>query len=117
MLSSSKSELDHVIKNKGKYNNYANIINNKLSKLSKKIAIYFILIYLLGTFFLYYVVVFCSVYRNSQKYWFLGCLESFGMDSLIGLISCIFLAFFRYISIKKHIKCFYILANILSTFL
>ena len=117
MLSSSKSELVQLIKNKGKYNNYANIINNKLSKLSKKIIIYFILIYLLGTFFLYYVVVFCSVYRNSQKYWFLGCLESFGMDSLIGLISCIFLAFFRYISIKKHIKCFYILANILSTFL
>ena len=117
MLSSSKSELVHVIKDKRKYDNYVNIINNKLSKLSKKLILYFIIVYLLGTFFLYYVVVFCSVYRNSQKYWFIGCIESFGMDSLVGLISCIFLAFFRYISIKKHIKCFYILANILSTFL
>ena len=117
MLSSSKSELVHVIKDKRKYDNYVNIINNKLSKLSKKLILYFIIVYLLGTFFLYYVVVFCSVYRNSQKYWFIGCIESFGMDSLVGLISCIFLAFVRYISIKKHIKCFYILANILSTFL
>ena len=117
MLSSSKGELIQVIKNKRNYNNYVNIINNKLSKLSKKLIIYFILIFLLGVFFLYYVVVFCSVYRNSQKYWFLGCLESFGMDSIIGLISCIFLSLLRYISIKKHLKCLFIFANILSTFL
>ena len=117
MLSSSKSELIQVIKERRKYNNYVNIINNKLSKLRKKLIIYFILVYLLGAFFLYYVVVFCSVYRNSQKYWFLWCLESFGMDSIVGLISCFFLAFFRYIGLKKHIKCFYIFANILSTFL
>ena len=117
MLSSSKSELIQVIKERGKYNNYVNIINNKLAKLKNKLIIYFILVYLLGTFFLYYVVVFCSVYRNSQKYWFSGCLESFGMDSLVGLISCFFLAFFRYIGLKKHIKCIYVFANILSTFL
>ena len=106
MLSSSKNELVEVIQEKGKYNNYVNIINNKLSKLRKKLIIYFILIYLLGAFFLYYVVVFCAVYRHSQKYWFFGCLESFGMDSLVGLISCIFLALLRFISIKKRIKCF-----------
>ena len=117
MLSSSKNELVEVIQEKGKYKSYKNIINNKLSKLRKKLIIYFILIYLLGAFFLYYVVVFCAVYRHSQKYWFFGCLESFGMDSLVGLISCIFLALLRFISIKKRIKCFYVFANILSTFL
>ena len=117
MLSSSKSELVQVIKDKAKYNNYVNIINSKLSKLRLKLIIYFILIYLLGSFFTYYVVAFCAVYRHSQKYWFIGCLESFGMDSLVGLISCIFLALFRFISIKKHLKCLYVLANIISTFL
>ena len=66
---------------------------------------------------MYYVTVFCAVYRNSQKYWFLGCLESFAIDSIVSLIICIFLALLRYISIKKKIKCFYILANIISTFL
>ena len=117
MLSSSKSELIQVIKDKAKYNNYVNIINSKLSKLRLKLIIYFILIFLLGAFFTYYVAAFCAVYRYSQKYWFIGCLESFGMDSLVGLISCIFLALFRYIGIKRHLKCLYIFANIISNFL
>ena len=117
MLSNSKSELTKVIQQKAKYNNYMMIINNKLAKLRNKLIIYFILVFLLETFFLYYVTTFCAVYRNSQKYWFYGCLESFAMDSLVALIICVFLALFRYISINNHIKCFYILADIISTFL
>ena len=117
MLSSSKSELMGVIRRNSRFQNYTNIINNKLSKLRKKLVVYFILLFVLESFFLYYVTSFCAVYRNSQKYWFIGCLESFGMDSFVSSITCIFLALFRYISIKKHIKCFYVLANIISTFL
>ena len=117
MLSSSKNELMRVIRRNGRFQNYMNIINIKLAKLQKKLIIYFILVFLLESFFLYYVTTFCAVYRYSQKYWFIGCLESFGMDSLVALIICIFLTLFRYISIKKRIKCFYILANIINTFL
>ena len=80
-------------------------------------SLYFICVFLLESFFLYYVTVFCAVYRYSQKYWFIGCLESFAMDSFVALIICIFLALFRYISIISHIKCFYIVANIINTFL
>ena len=97
-----------LIKEKRKYKYYIYLML-KLIKLGKKLVFYFILVY--------YVSSFCAVYRNSQKYWFYGCLESFGMDTLVAIGICIFLAFFRYISIKKHIKCFYILANIISTFL
>ena len=114
MLSNSKSELMKVIKDKEKYKNYARIINVKLNKLRKKLIIYYILVFLLGSFFLYYVTAFCAVYRYSQKYWFIGCLESFGMDTLVSIIVCIFIALFRYISIKKQIKFFYILANIIG---
>ena len=117
MLSSSKNELMKVIRRNDKFSNYSKIINIKLKKLGKKIIIYFILVFLLESFFLYYVTVFCAVYRYSQKYWFMGCLESFGMDSFVSFITCIFLALFRYISIKTHIKCFYIFANIINTFL
>ena len=88
-----------------------------MSKLRKKLIIYFILVFLLGLLFLYYVSAFCSVYRYSQKYWFLGCLESFAIDSLVSVIICIFLALFRFIAIKKHIKCLYVFANIISIFL
>ena len=117
MLSSSKNELMRVIKRNGRFQHYINIINVKLVKLQKKLIVYFIIIFLLESFFLYYVTVFCAVYRHSQKYWFIGCLESFAIDSFVALIICIFLALFRYISIKTHIKYFYIVANIINTFL
>ena len=117
MLSTSKSELINLIKVNRMHNNYAYLINVKLIKLRNKLIIYFIIVYILSLFFLYYVTAFCAVYRNSQKYLFFGCLESFGMDCLVELVICVFLALFRLISIKKHIKCFYILANIINAFL
>ena len=117
MLSSSKNELMRVIRGNLKFDNYLKLIEIKLAKLSKKLIIYFFLLFLLISFFLYYVTVFCAVYRYSQKYWFLGCLESFGIDFIIGLICCAFLALFRFISIRNNIKCLYIFKNILNILL
>ena len=85
--------------------------------LRKKLIVYFIFIFTFGLIFIYYVTAFCSVYRNSQKYWFIGCLESFGIDSAVAIAICIFLAIFRYIAIYRKIKCFYCLANFINTFL
>ena len=116
-LSSSKSELMKVIKRYRLNNNYVNIINSKLSKLKKKLFAYFVIIFVFDLFFLYYITVFCSVYKYSQKYWFIGCLESFGFDYIATQIICYFLALLRYISIKTHIKCLYILGNIIGAFL
>ena len=117
MFSNSKNELKKLIIEKGYNNNYRVLINIKLKKLRIKLIIYFILVFLLGAFFSYYVASFCSVYRNSQKYWFYGCIESFAMDSAISFVSCILLAILRYISIKKKIKCLYKTANFISNFL
>ena len=117
ILSNSKSDLMYIIRQKNNNKNYIYIVTRKLKQLINKLIIYFILVFLLGTLFLYYVCSFCSIYHYSQKYWFIGCLESFGMDSLIAIIICIFLALFRYLAIKNHLKCFYIIANIISSFL
>ena len=117
MLSNSKSELKRIIREKRNDNNYIFLINMKLRKLRKKLIVYFIFVISLSLLFLYYVTSFCSVYRNSQKYWFMGCLESFLMDSAIAIGICIFLAIFRYIAIYRKIKCFYSLANFISNFL
>ena len=116
ILSNSKSELTSI-KSIGENATYSDIINFKFKKIRNKLIIYYFLVFSLGALFLYYVCAFCSVYRYSQKYWFIGCVESFGMDSLISIVICIFLTLFRYISIKKKIKGFYILANIISTLL
>ena len=117
MLSNSKSELKKLILEKRLNKNFISLINSKLRKLKIKLVIYFILVFSLGLIFLYYVSAFCAVYRYSQKYWFMGCLESFGMDSAIAVIVCFVLALFRYIAIKRRIKCFYSIANLISTFL
>ena len=117
ILSNSKNELMNLIKANLKYKKYLYLINIKLTKLRNKLIIYFILLFLLTAFFLYYVAAFCAVYKYSQKYWFFGCLESFGIDSLVTLIICIFLALFRFISIKKNIKYLFIMTNIISTLL
>ena len=117
MLSTSKNELLRLIIEKIKFKSYLYLVQIKLSKLRKKLIIYFIMVLLFSLIFWYYVASFCAVYKNNQKYWFLGCLESFGMDSLISLIICIFLAIFRFISIKKHIKYLYLLNNFINNFL
>ena len=116
MLSSSKGELMRVVRRNRQSNNYERIINSKLAKLKNKLIFYFILIFLFESFFLYYVTIFCTVYKYSQKYWFFGCLESFGMDYAVSLIICVFLSLFRYISIKVQSKCLYIFVKIISMF-
>ena len=113
MHSNSKNE---VIKNLQKYNDYIDITNQKMSKLRKKLIVYFTFVFLLRIFFSYYIWVFFAFSRNSQKYWFLGWLESFVMDSLKFLIACLLISLIRYISIKKKIK-FFVIANIISNFI
>ena len=117
MLSNSKSELKKIIREKRNNSNYIFLINMKLGKLRKKLIVYFIILFTLGLLFIYYVTAFCSVYRNSQKYWFMGCLQSFGMDSAVAIIICFILALFRDVAIYKRIKCLYCLGNFISTFL
>ena len=118
MLSTSKNELLRLIIEKLRFNkSYLYLMQIKLTKLRRKLILYFIIVFSFSLIFWYYVTSFCAVYRNNQKYWFFGCFESFGMDSLVSLIICLFLAIFRFISIKNRIKYLYILASLTSNFL
>ena len=117
MLSNNRNELQNIINKIIDNEFYKKFANIKINKLRIKLIIYFILVFILGIFFSYYVTAFCSVYRNSQKYWFYGCLESFVMDSLFSLINCIILSLLRYVSIKKRNECLYRTLNIISIFL
>ena len=96
---------------------YLNLINEKLKKLKLKLIIYFILIFILGLLFLYYVSAFCAVYRYSQKYWFYGFLESFGMDFMVAFVTCLILSLLRFIAIRKKKKFLLVLYNIIGIFL
>ena len=117
MLSNSKNELLKVIKNRKKEDNFINVVNNKIKKLSYKLIIYFISLFILGLFFFYYVSAFCAVYTHSQKYWFIGCLESFAIDTLFNFFLCIIIATLRYIAIQNEKKLLYSIANIIAIIL
>ena len=117
MLSNSKSELLKIIREKQKEKKYIELINDKLRKLKIKLIIYFILVFLLGLCFFYYVASFCAVYQNSQKYWFIGCIESFALDTLAAVVICFLLAVMRYIAIKFRFRCLYVFGKIVDIFL
>ena len=117
MLSNSKNELMNIIRNRTYKIDYLLQVNIKLKKLRNKLIIYYIFLFVLGIFFLYYVSAFCAVYRNSQKYWFIGCLESFLIDSMSSIIICIFLAIFRYVYLKKRLKYLYKLVKLINILL
>ena len=61
MLSSSKSELMKLIKEKRKYNEYIYLIKLKLNKLSKKLIIFYNCIYTFIIFFVLYHCILCSI--------------------------------------------------------
>ena len=117
MLSNSKSELLKLMKENSKDKGYINLINKKLKKLRIKLIIYFIIVFILGILFLYYVSAFCAVYRYSQKYWFYGFLESFGMDFMVAFVTCLILSLLRFIAIRKKMKFLLVLYNIIGIFL
>ena len=117
MLSNSKNELIDTIKNRTYKIDYLLQVDIKLRKLRNKLIIYYVFLFILENFFLYYVSAFCAVYRNSQKYWLIGCFESLVIDTLSSICICLFPTIFRYVSLKKKIKYFYTLSNIINIFL
>ena len=114
MLSNSEKELNMIIKEKNKDKNYEEIINNEIKKLKIKLFIYYCIVFSLGLLFFYYVSSFCAVYKYSQKYWFFGFLESFTINVLVALITCLISSFFRYLSIQKGKKYFYTISKIVK---
>ena len=117
ILINSKSEIVNTIRNRTYKMEYLRQVNSKLKKLRNKLIVYYIILIVLGTGFLYYVSAFCAVYRNTQKYWLIGCLETFIMDFLCLFGICLFLSLFRYISLQRRIKCLYNLSRLINIFI
>ena len=95
MLSNSKNELKKIIREKRNDNNYIFLIDMKLGKLRKKLIVYFIILFTLGLLFIYYVTAFCSVYRNSQKYWFIGLFRIIWNGFCCGYNDLFYTCFFQ----------------------
>ena len=114
MLSNSKKALSKIIKEIDDKQQYLELMDAELTKLKKKLTLYFIIVFALGLFFVYYVSAFCAVYFNSQKFWFYGCLESLAMDLSTPFLICLVIAGLRYLGLKRHTKCLYNTAGFLG---
>ena len=117
MLSSSKKQLLNIIKEREDKKEYLLAIEKELKKFRNKIIFYFIIIFILGLFFSYYVAAFCAVYQNSQSFWLIGCLESCALDFITPFLICIILSTLRYCGLNKRNKCVYNLAKYLGILL
>jgi len=117
MLSNRKKQLSKIINEKKEKNEFYNAFVNELEKLKKKLMIYYIIVFVLGIFLCYYSAAFCAVYRNSQIYWFLGCVESSVLDLITPFIICLLLAGLRYISLALKNKCIFKIETLLSSIL
>ncbi len=114
ILSTSKKQLTKIINEVSEKQEYLDLLEKELKNLRNKLIIYFSIIFLLGTSFLYYCTAFCAVYTNSQMFWFYGCLESFAMDLSTPFLISLALATFRYMGLRKHMKCLYLTSNYLG---
>ena len=117
ILTNSKNELINTIRNRTNKMEYLRQVNNKLKKLRNKLIIYYLLLIILGAIFIYYVSAFCAVYRKTQKYWLISCLETFVIDFLSLIVICTFLSIFRYASLKRRIKCLFSLSKFINMIL
>ena len=117
MLSSSKKQLLNIIKEREDKKEYLLAIEKELKKFRNKIIFYFIIVFILGLFFSYYVAAFCAVYQNSQSFWLIGCLESCALDFITPFLICIILSTLRYCGLNKRNKCVYNLAKYLGILL
>ena len=114
LLYSSKRQLMRIIKERKTKQKYLELTDAELNRLRKKIGIYFIIVFLFGIFFLYYVSSFCAVYHHSQLFWFYGCLESLAFDMSTPFLFGLILTNLRYWGLRKHIKCLFFTSNFIG---
>ena len=111
---SNKKDVYKTIKEKEENTEYSEVVKIILNKIKIKLIIFFIFQFIVNFFCLYYVTTFCSVYQNSNYYWFYGCLETLTIDTFFPFIYCLFLSSFRYLGIFYSSKCLFDLSNLLN---
>ena len=88
---------------------------NLYNCLRKKMYIFYIIGFLMLSFFWYFISGFCAVYKNTQIIYLKTCSISFCLSMLYPFVLNIFPGLFRIPSLKsKRKKCLYTVGNILA---
>ena len=110
---------DNIIKFK-KNKNIMDLKKRKLelkSKLRFKFVVYFIIGFIFLLFCLYYLTMFCAIYKNTQVYLIKDTLISFGFSLLYPLLICLVPGVFRIAALsdkKKKINYLYSMSKLLQ---
>ena len=86
-------------------------INKKIAKILKclkiKIIIFFVLEFILQLFFLYYITIFCSIYKKTQISWMFDILNSYFFSFLVSLGVSFIFSIIYVVAYKYKIKILY----------
>jgi hypothetical protein len=88
--------------------------NSKYKKFNIKIIIFYVLLIALNIFYIYYISIFCSVYKNTQLYLFKDTITSFATSMLYPFIFALIPTIFRMTGLKKEKKCLFSVGKILQ---
>ena len=69
--------------------------------------IYFIIVFLLTISFLYYITLFCSLYKSSQISWIKGVFISFFISNIVESILCVIITLLKKISFLRKNEYLY----------
>ena len=87
-----------------------------VEKMKPRIIIYFVLMFIFMIIFIYYISLFCAVFKNTQWKLFQETAISFALGMFYPFIICIFPTIFRKIGLIKQKKCSYKFSQFLQLF-
>ena len=101
---------------KGNPKNINKVEEEIIDKLKIKFVFFYLIEIILLLAFLYYVICFCGVYKNTQTNLIKDSLMSFVTSLITPIFTFIFPAIFRICGLKNKSKCGYTLSKILKLF-
>ena len=117
-LALSNDAIVNFKQDRSKYN-IMNRAKNLKDKLKTKFIIYFIISFLLLSFFWYYISMFCVIYSNTQKHLLKDTLISFVLSLIFPFAVYLFPGFFRILALsnnKNKRECLYNFSKFLQSF-
>ena len=81
-----------------------------------RLILFFVVEFVLLTFCLYYVTIFCKIYSGSQSIWLFDCITGIGISLAISIAISFVVALLRYISLKCKAKRFFIYSKFMKRY-
>ena len=77
-----------------------------------RLILFFVVEFVLLTFCLYYVTIFCKIYSGSQSSWLFDCITGIGISLAISIAISFVVALLRYISLSARRRDFLFIRNL-----